>query len=161
MALFGKKKELTPAEQSLDAFKKVLPKKLLEDLKLNLLPDESIQHLIQGIDDSSVIATTHRVFVFSAGGLGSQRHGMKLASWSLEQIHGVQIETNKRRGVVIIQTPSAPPIDASFGSEGGVHPVYASNAILFEKRDEKRVSAEVAAIRQLLLKRNMITQALT
>lgn len=157
MALFGKKKERTQADLSIETFKKILPKQSLDDLSKNLLPDERILQVISGLWDSAMILTPYRIFVFKAGMMGGATRGTKLISWDLNSVHGVQMEFGKATGYVSLQTPNAPVADLSYWSNDATSPAKAPNAIAINKKLEPQARTAVAELRQFLLKRSLPT----
>src|SRR5271157_6268533 len=74
-------------------------------LDRNLLFEEKVRVIIQGLSDSAIIGTDTRCFVYKRGEMGGVGLGGKLISWDYANLNGVQLEIGTRSGVVSLQGP--------------------------------------------------------
>jgi hypothetical protein len=155
MPFFGKKK--TEREVYLESlpkqYKGILHKDAITEIAANLMPDEVITIVIQGLWDSALVGTQHRVFIYKRGMMGGVTGGSKLISWDMDVIHGVQMEFGKRTGFVVLQTPNATVADMSYWSNDANAPQRAPNALAINKPLKNQANIGVIALRTRLFNR--------
>ncbi len=161
MGLFGKKKTKSDREIYLESLSKTYQKILHKDAILetvnNLMPGESIVIVIQGLWDSAIIATEHRVFIYKRGMMGGAMGGSKLITWDMDVIHGVQMEFGKNTGFISLQTPNATVADMSYWATDATSPQKAPNAIAINKPLKNQANIGVIQLRTLLFQRKHIS----
>src|SRR5271157_556936 len=92
--------------------------KLHKDAKIsldkNLLSNEKVKVIIQGLSDSAIIGTDTRCFVYKRGSMGGAAFEGKLISWDYPDLNGVQLEIGLHSGVVSLQGPGTTSKDMSY-----------------------------------------------
>ena len=83
-------------------------------LDRNLLFDEKVKVIIQGLSDSAIIGTDTRCFVYKRGEMGGVGFGGNLISWDYANLNGVQLETGSHSGVVSLQGPGTTSENMSY-----------------------------------------------
>ena len=156
MGLFGRKKKTEKelyAEALAKQYKKVLHKDAVQEVVDNLMPGEEVTLVIQGLWDSAIIATQHRVFIYKRGMMGGVKGGSKLISWNMDAIHGLQMEFGKRTGFVALQTPNSATVDMSYWATDASSPQRSPNAIAINKDLRDQAKAGVINLRTQLFER--------
>lgn len=77
-----------------------------ELLEANLAPDDEPRVVIQGSDNSALIGTDRRVFIFKPGPGGGST-GSRLGSWDYRNVAGVQLRKGALLGDVTLDVPGA------------------------------------------------------
>jgi len=157
LGLFGRKKPKSERELYVEAlsqrYNKILHPDAIQETVDNLMPGEEIAIVIQGLWDSAIIATQHRVFIYKRGMLGGATGGSKLITWDMDMIHGVQMEFGKQTGFISLQTPNAAVADMSYWASDATSPQKAPNAIALNKPLRDQAKAGVINLRTLLFQR--------
>jgi hypothetical protein len=116
----------------------------------NLLDDEPVRVIIRGTDNSAIIGTDRRVFVFKRGAFSGVRLGKKLASWDYGNVTGVQLEIGKLSGVALIQAPGVPAVDVSYWATGPNSARKSPNAIPIVSNQFEEARSGTAELRRLI-----------
>lgn len=130
----------------------VLHPDAIKALQENLIPNEKIEVIIEGLGNSAMIATTHRVFVFKKGISSGLWFGYKLTSWDYKNLVGVELETGLITGFVALQGPGidGKNVSASLLGSGNNDVWKLPSAIPIGQTQMEPARQTVAKLRQLI-----------
>jgi hypothetical protein len=119
-------------------------------LDRNLLFDEKVKVIIQGLSDSAIIGTDTRCFVYKRGEMGGAAFGGKLISWDYANLNGVQLETGSQSGAVSLQGPGTTSEDMSYWNTHKEGPAASPYQISLTKELFEQAREGVAVLRKLI-----------
>jgi len=130
----------------------VLHPDAIKALHENLLPNEKIEIIIEGLGNSAMVATNRRVFVFKKGVSSGLWFGYKLTSWDYRNLVGVELETGLITGFVALQGPGidGKDVSASLWGSGNNDVWKLPSAIPIGQTQMEPASQNVAKLRQLI-----------
>jgi len=110
---------------------RVLPAKTLKIVRPHIAQNEAVFLCLVGGFGQALIALGDRVLIAMAGLMSGNVFGGKVNTFPYREITGVEIHTGMTTGVLVIQTPSFPGIQAgSYWAKGkGSNPAELPNAI--------------------------------
>jgi hypothetical protein len=126
-----------------------LKKKVKAALEQNLHDDETVRVIVRGAHGQAMVATGSRVFVCKPGFMAGASFGAEVASWSYQNLVGVQAHKGLMSGSVVLQGPGQTGQKTSYWAGGKDDPTKAPNAIPVAG-DWDHVNAGVARRRQLI-----------
>jgi len=126
-----------------------LKNKVKQALSENISPDETVRVIIRGAQGQAIVATDTRAFVCKPGFMAGATFGAEVASWSYQNITGVQVHKGMLTGSVVIQAPGQSGKKTSYWGQKNDDPYKAPNAIPVAS-DWSDVKAGVARLRQLI-----------
>jgi hypothetical protein len=85
----------------------VLPRGLADAVRGCLKEGEAVREVVVGIEDSALIATTHRLFVARDGTLVTDPQSGVIAAWPLEWVRRVVLTTGAAAGALVISPAEA------------------------------------------------------
>ena len=127
-----------------------LHKKANEQLDQNLVPGEEVKVIIRGPQNSALIGTDRRAFVFKKGIFSGAGFGSKLASWEYKHLTGVQLETGMLTGAMSLQGPGIESGDQSYWNTGKNDPWKQPHALGLNRKHFDQAKEGVAILRQLI-----------
>lgn len=119
-------------------------------LDRNLLHDEKVKVIIQGLSDSAIIGTDTRCFVYKRGIMGGVGFGGKLISWDYADLNGVQLEAGVHSGVVSLQGPGTTSKDMSYWNSRQDGPAASPYELSLTPELYKQAQDGVAILRTLI-----------
>ncbi len=119
-------------------------------LDRNLLFDEKVKVIIQGLSDSAIIGTDTRCFVYKRGEMGGAAFGGKLISWDYANLNGVQLETGSQSGAVSLQGPGTTSEDMSYWNTHKEGPAASPYQISLTKELFEQAREGIAVLRKLI-----------
>jgi hypothetical protein len=110
---------------------RVLPAKTLKIVRPHIAQNEAVFLCLVGGFGQALIALGDRVLIAKAGLMSGNVFGGKVNTFPYREITGVEIHTGMTTGVLVIQTPSFPGIQAgSYWAKGkGSNPAELPNAL--------------------------------
>jgi Domain of unknown function (DUF4429) len=85
-----------------------LHSELNRELDVNLSPGETVEVIISGPSNQTVIGTDRRVFIYKKGFMAGAAFGFEMTSWDYRNLNGVQLHTGMMSGAVVIQAQANP-----------------------------------------------------
>ena len=119
-------------------------------LDRNLLFDEKVKVIIQGLLDSAIIGTDTRCFVYKRGEMGGAAFGGKLISWDYANLNGVQLETGSQSGAVSLQGPGTTSEDMSYWNTHKEGPAASPYQIALTKELFEQAREGIVVLRKLI-----------
>jgi hypothetical protein len=109
---------------------RVLPAKTLKIVRPHISQNEAVFLCLVGGFGQALIALGDRVLIAKAGLMSGNVFGGKVNTFPYREITGVEIHTGMTTGVLVIQTPSFPGIQAGgYWTKGKGNPAELPNAI--------------------------------
>ena len=127
-----------------------LHKDAIISLDRNLLFDEKVKVIIQGLSDSAIIGTDIRCFVYKRGEMGGVGFGGKLIPWDYAKLSGVQLETGSQSGAVSLQGPGTTSEDMSYWNTHKDGPASSPYQISLTMALFEQAREGVAVLRKLM-----------
>lgn len=128
---------------------KSVHRKAREEIERNLLPGETIQVVVLGPSNQTIIGTDRRAFVYKKGFMAGASFGSEVTTWAYKNLVGVQIHTGMMSGAVILQGPGQQGTKTSYWKQGDSDPYKAPNAIPIVRPFDDAKSG-VARLRHLI-----------
>ena len=119
-------------------------------LDRNLLFEEKVRVIIQGLSDSAIIGTDTRCFVYKRGIMGGADFGGKLISWDYSDLNGVQLEIGSHSGVLSLQGPGTTSKDMSYWNTHKDGPAASPYELSLTKESFEQAREGVAILRKLI-----------
>ena len=119
-------------------------------LDRNLLFEEKVRVIIQGLSDSAIIGTDTRCFVYKRGMMGGADFQGKLISWDYSDLNGVQLEIGSHSGVLSLQGPGTTSKDMSYWNTHKDGPAASPYELSLTEESFEQAREGVAILRKLI-----------
>jgi hypothetical protein len=119
-------------------------------LDRNLLFEEKVRVIIQGLSDSAIIGTDTRCFVYKRGIMGGADFQGKLISWDYSDLNGVQLEIGSHSGVLSLQGPGTTSKDMSYWNTHKDGPAASPYELSLTEESFEQAREGVAILRKLI-----------